>query len=257
MSAEILVQMGAKGADAVISLASSELEKAVAKHGIGAAAGFPETNFYLPLSNALLNKEITALGGFAEILREAGSLNANKPASNGFYIPALGGVLNKGIAVLLCEELLAALAVLEKKHPQEGFAGFLSDKLLRSLGIQLVDGRIAGVAVILGPAKDADAAVEMIKNFQVNSIVSIIVGESGGVSLKHQLESKGVQIGLDNYIVPLGQDYLSAIYAVNWAVRAPLIYGGFKAGQWEGIADYVRNRVPAFVVLLCHVDEVL
>ncbi|MDD5568518.1 MAG: CO dehydrogenase/CO-methylating acetyl-CoA synthase complex subunit beta, partial [Candidatus Omnitrophica bacterium] len=42
-----------------------------------------------------------------------------------------------------------------------------------------------------------------------------------------------------------------------FAVRAPLIYGGFKPGQWEGIADYIRNRVPAFVLLLGYVDEVI
>ena len=51
--------------------------------------------------------------------------------------------------------------------------------------------------------------------------------------------------------------YLSAIYAVNFAVRAPLIYGGFKPGEWQGIAEYIRNRVPAFVLLLGHVDEVI
>jgi acetyl-CoA synthase len=35
------------------------------------------------------------------------------------------------------------------------------------------------------------------------------------------------------------------------------MYGGYKSGQWKEIADYVRNRVPAFVLLLGHVDEVL
>jgi acetyl-CoA synthase len=257
MSADVLVQMGTKGADAVISLTAAELEKAIKKHGKNAEVSFPETNFFLPLALALLNKEVKTLGDCLDVLGQAQRLNKNEPAANKFSIPALGGVLNKGVATLLCEEILAVLHVLDKKHPQDGYAGFLPDKLLRSLGIQLVDGRIAGVAVILGPAKDDDAAVEMIKNFQVNSIVSILVGNVNGKTLKTQLENKGVEMGLENYIVPLGEDYLSAIYAVNWAVRAPLIYGGFKPGQWEGIADYVRNRVPAFVVLLSHVDEVL
>ena len=123
--------------------------------------------------------------------------------------------------------------------------------------MQLVDGRITGIAVILGPAKDADAAVDLIRNFQSKSIVSLLAGNINGNTFQKQLESKGIEIGLDNYIVPLGEDYLSAIYAVNFAVRAPLIYGGFKPGQWEGIAGYIRNRVPAFVLLLGHVDEVI
>ncbi|PIQ87444.1 MAG: CO dehydrogenase/CO-methylating acetyl-CoA synthase complex subunit beta, partial [Candidatus Omnitrophica bacterium CG11_big_fil_rev_8_21_14_0_20_43_6] len=45
--------------------------------------------------------------------------------------------------------------------------------------------------------------------------------------------------------------------AVNFALRAPLIYGGNKPGQWGQIADYIRNRVPAFVLLLSYVDELL
>jgi acetyl-CoA synthase len=249
--------MGTKGADAVVELTRAELQKAIQKNGITAEVGFPETNFFLPLSLALLNKEVKTLGNCLDVLSQAEGLNKNKPTANGFSIPALGGVLNKGVATLLCEEILAALNVMEKKHPTSGGAGFLPDKLLRSLGIQLVDGRIAGVAVILGPAKDDDAAVEMIKNFQVNSIVSILVGNVNGKTLASQLKNKNVEMGLENYIVPLGDDYLSAIYAVNWAIRAPLIYGGFKPGQWEGIADYVKNRVPAFVVLLSHVDEIL
>ena len=77
------------------------------------------------------------------------------------------------------------------------------------------------------------------------------------MTFKQQLEKKGVELGLENYIVELGEDYLSAIYAVNFASRAPLIYGGNKPGQWQEVADYIRNRVPAFVLLLSHVDEVL
>ncbi|MFA5099461.1 MAG: hypothetical protein WC547_01070, partial [Candidatus Omnitrophota bacterium] len=219
MSADVLVQLGTKGADAVCALTRTELEKAITKHGKTSAAAFPETNFYLPLALALLNKEVKTLGDCFFVLEQAEGLNKNKPAANGMTIAALGGVLNKGVATLLCEEILAVLNVLDKKHPQDGFAGFLPDKLLRSLGIQLVDGRIAGVAVILGPAKDEDVAVEMVKNFQVNSIVSILVGNVNGLTLKKQLENKGVELGLENYIVPLGEDYLSAIYAVNWAVR--------------------------------------
>jgi acetyl-CoA synthase len=128
---------------------------------------------------------------------------------------------------------------------------------LRSLGLQLVDGRIAGIAVILGPAKDDAAAAELIRSFQSRSIVSLLVGSHNGKTFASQLENQGVELGLENYIVPLGDDYLSAIYAVNFAVRAPLIYGGFKAGQWQGVMEYVRNRVPAFVLLLGYVDEVI
>ncbi|PIP18747.1 MAG: CO dehydrogenase/CO-methylating acetyl-CoA synthase complex subunit beta [Candidatus Omnitrophica bacterium CG08_land_8_20_14_0_20_41_16] len=244
---EILTQLGEKGADAVLNLTRKSLDAAIAKSCKDAQVSFPETNYYLPLINALLNIEVKSLGDLVKVLKEIEGLN---------LIPYLGGIFNKGIATLLCEEILAALAVLNNDHPKDGI-GFIPDKILRSLGLQLVDGRISGIAVILGPAKDAPSAVGLIRDFQSKGIVSLLAGNIKGNTLQKQLEGKGVELGLENYIVPLGSDYLSVIYAVNFAVRAPLIYGGFKPGQWQGIAEYIRNRVPAFILLLGHVDEVI
>ncbi len=253
---EVLVKLGVSGADAVLKLTRQSLERAAIDRGRNAQIGFPETNYYLPLINALLNIEVKSIGDCFTALNEAEKLSNNMPVKSGLNISALAGILNKGVATLLCEEILAALAVLNKEHPKAGL-GFVPDKILRSLGLQLVDGRIAGIAVILGPAKDEEAAAALIREFQSKSIVALTVGSKDGLTLAAQLEKKNIEIGLDNYIVPLGEDYLSVIYAVNFAVRAPLIYGGFKPGQWQGIADYIRNRVPAFVLLLGHVDEVI
>jgi len=257
MSADILIQLGAKGADTILKLAKDAVEKAVKEKGKDQAIGFPETNYYLPLSKALLKLEIATLDDCLNALEEAEGLINNKAASNGFKIDALDGILNKGAATLFCEEILAVVQYLYKAHPQEGCAGFLSDTLLRSLGVQLVDGRISGIAVILGPAKDEESALQLIRDLQSKSIVSILAGSVAGNSFKKQLESKKVQVGLGEYIVPLGNDYLSAIYAVNWAIRAPMMYGGIKSGQWEEMLRYEQNKVPAFVVLLGHVDEVI
>jgi len=254
--AELLIQLGTKGTEAVLNLTKEALKKQIAKVGKDSAISFPETNYYFPLANALLNIEVKTLADCENALAQAEALSNNIPAKSGLNIAPLGGILNKGVATLIAEEILAALSIANNEHPKGGI-GFIPDKILRSLGLQLVDGRIAGIAVILGPAKDADSAAALIRNFQSKSIVSLLAGNINGNTFAKQLEEKGIEIGLDNYIVPLGDDYLSAIYAVNFAVRAPLIYGGFKSGQWEGIADYIRNRVPAFVLLLGHVDEVL
>ncbi|MFA5156934.1 MAG: acetyl-CoA decarbonylase/synthase complex subunit alpha/beta [Candidatus Omnitrophota bacterium] len=254
---EVLIDLGTRGTDAVLKLAGDSLEKAMKQSGPEQAVGFPETNYFLPFINAFLKLEVKTLDGCRKALAELNSLKNNKAAANGFNITALGGILNKGIATLAAEEILACLNYAAKEHPQKDCAGFLSDTLLRSLGIQLVDGRIAGIAVILGQAKDADSAVQLVRDFQSRSIVSILAGSVDGNTFRKQLESKKVGIGLDNYVVPLGDDYLSAIYAVNWAIRAPLMYGGYKSGQWKEILNYTKEKVPAFVVLLSHVDEVL
>ena len=255
-TADLLVQLGTKGTEAVLNITRQALDKAVSQKGQGERIEFPETNYYLPLINALLNIEVKTLGDCLLAFSQAETLAKNQPTPGGLIINSLGGVLNKGVATLICEEILAALAVLNHEHPKGGI-GFIPDKVLRSLGLQLVDGRISGIAVILGPAKDEQSAVDLIRDFQSKSIVSLLAGNLNGVTFKQQLDNKGIELGLENYIVELGEDYLSAIYAVNFAARAPLIYGGFKSGQWEGIADYIRNRVPAFVLLLSHVDEVI
>ncbi|HTY45362.1 MAG TPA: acetyl-CoA decarbonylase/synthase complex subunit alpha/beta [Patescibacteria group bacterium] len=254
---ELLVKLGTQGADAVLKITRQAIDEAIKEKGASQAIGFGQTNYYLPLINALLKVEAKTLGDCALVLKEIEKISLNKAAASGLKIDSLGGILNRGLATLLCEEILAALKYLHNEHPQAGYAGFLSDTLLRSLGIQLVDGRIVGIAVILGPAKDEDAAVQLIRDLQSKSIVSILVGNVNGNSLRKQLENKKVEMGLEDYIVPLGDDYLSAIYAVNWAVRAPLMYGGYKSGQWQEILSYTKEKVPAFVVLLGHVDEVL
>ena len=254
--ADLLIQLGTKGTEAVLNATRQALDKAISQKGQNGKIEFPETNYYLPLINALLNIEVKTLGDCLLALTQAEALAKNQATSSGLIINSLGGVLNKGVATLICEEILAALAVLNQEHPKGGI-GFIPDNVLRSLGLQLVDGRISGIAVILGPAKDEQSAVDLIRNFQSKSIVSLLAGNVNGVTFKQQLEKKGVELGLENYIVELGEDYLSAIYAVNFAARAPLMYGGLKSGQWEGIADYIKNRVPAFVLLLSHVDEVL
>ncbi|MDD5097632.1 MAG: acetyl-CoA decarbonylase/synthase complex subunit alpha/beta [Candidatus Omnitrophica bacterium] len=251
---EQLVQLGSLGSQAVLSLTKIALDQAIAQKGTEAKIAFADTNYYFPLINALLNIEIKTLADCDLALKQAEGLSKNIPASSGLNIASLGGILNKGVATLLCEEILAALAVASNEHPNAGL-GFIPDNILRSLGLQLVDGRISGIAVILGPAKDEPAALELIRSFQSKNIVSLLAGNFKGTTFKQQLEHQGVGLGLENYIVPLGDDYLSAIYAINFVARAPLMYGGVKPGQWQGITDYIRNRVPAFILLLSQVDE--
>jgi len=257
MSQDALVDLGTKGASKLLELTTQTLDTAIQKNGASAVLGFPDTNYFLPLSYALLNIEVRTLGDCQKVIDQAKRLNQNEATSSGLKIDALGGVLNKGLAAVFCLEILAAMNYLNKSHPHNGCSGFLSDTLLRALGIQLVDGRISGIAVILGPARDSQTAEGLVRDFQSRGIVSLLVGSVSGKTFLAQLKERNVSVGLEDYIVALGEDYLSCVYAMNWAVRAPLIYGGKKSGQWQEILDYTQKRVPAFVLLLGYVDEIL
>ena len=55
--------------------------------------------------------------------------------------------------------------------------------------------------------------------------------------------------------MPFGLDTLSAIYALGFATRSALTFGGLKAGQAREILLYNRARVFAFVLALGEIDD--
>jgi len=252
---ELIAKLGKKGAGDVLALAEDTLKDAIEKLGKTKEIGFPDTAFYLPTAFALLGKEVKTIEGAKDILLDAKNLYENKPAGT-FNIPELGGLLNLGVSTLLSAEVIAGLRYAETNGAEAGYIGFVPDSILRSLGIQLVDGRISGVAVFIGQTPDSKSAVKLIRDAQKRNLISLLVGNTKGQDMKDQLAQEKVEVGLDTYIVPLGGDIVSAIFAVNFAIRAALSFGAIKKGEWEKCLDYCRKRLPVFCVALGYVDEI-
>ena len=225
---ETLAQLSEKGRAALSNLARQALNKAISFYGKEAEVSFPGTNYHLPLINILLNVKVNTLADLSFALDKSEEECSLFPSE---------GILNNGLSVLACKEALAALAVFNKAHPLQG-NGFMPDSMLRSLGLRLIDGRVSALAVILGPAKDTDSAHGLIREFKSRGIVSLLAGNINGITMEGQLKS--IQLGLDDSIIALGSDYLSAIYAINFIVRLPLIYGGYCLGR-QRIIDYIRG----------------
>jgi acetyl-CoA synthase len=133
--------------------------------------------------------------------------------------------------------------------------GPIDDIQLRSWGIQLVDGRMPGFAAIVGAAKSNEVAVKIVRELQRRNILTFLSGNVNGRSIIHQLSEEGVELGYDTYTVPFGTDTISAIYALGFATRSALTFGGLKAGQARDILLYNRERVFAFVLALGEVDD--
>lgn len=252
---EIIVGLTKKGASGVVSLAENTLKDAINKFGAGKEISFPNTAFYLPVSFALLGREVKTLKDAEDVLKDARVLSEGR-GSGGLDIKELGGLFNMGISTLLSAEVIAGLRYIQGQPVLDGYTGFISDNILRSLGIQLVDGRIAGVAVIIGQAPDSKSAVKLIRAAQNKNLVSLLVGNTKNKNIKEQLDKENVSLGLETYIVPLGEDIVSAVYAVNFAIRAALSFGGIKKGEWRKCLEYCRNRLPVFCVALEYVDEI-
>jgi len=257
-----------RGSNEIVERAEQKLAEAIEKHGESQALEFPETAFFLPMAYALLGLEVSTLGEARQVLDTAKEMLSEEPSER-LWLPYLPATLDAGVATLLAEELLKAIAYLEGEEPLEGWQGFISDTILRTLGIQLVDGRLPGFAAIVGAAPDTETAVHIIRELQKRNILTFLIGNHKGETMRDQLIEAGVlpkdasetedgdlqKAWWGQYIVPLGPDTESIIYALNWAIRGALTFGGHKKGQWKQCLDYTRARIFAFGLGLGDIDD--
>ncbi|MBI3960332.1 MAG: CO dehydrogenase/CO-methylating acetyl-CoA synthase complex subunit beta, partial [Chloroflexi bacterium] len=266
-----------RGAHSVVEEAEQLLERALAEKGATAPAAFPNTAYHLPLILGMTGREVETLGDLRPILEQArGLLHPVPPARR--WTPYLGETLDAGMATLLAQESIEAVRFVYGEEPQSlpglnlsgtsftapdisanGHNGHLNgpidDIQLRSWGIQLVDGRMPGFAAIVGAAKSNEVAVKIVRELQRRNILIFLCGNVNGRSIIHQLQEEGVEMGYDTYIIPFGIDTISAVYALGFAVRSALTFGGMKGGQSRDILMYNKNRVFAFVLALGEVDD--
>ncbi len=243
-----------RGATEIVKEAESFLTKAIQEKKETQSIAFPQTAFYLPLAYALMGIEARTLKDARAILEHAKSLLPVEPTEN-LWLPYLGNALDAGIATLLSEEIIMVLRYLYNQEPQKDCNGFFTDTIMRSLGIQLVDGRMPGFAAILGAAPDNQTAVEIVRQLQQRNILIFVGSNVNGRSIIDQLIEENVQMGWDNYIVPYGRDTVSAVYPLSWAIRSALTFGGLKAGQAKKCLLYTKERVFAFGLALGEVDD--
>jgi acetyl-CoA synthase len=253
------------------------LRKALAEKGPDTKVEFPNTAYFLPTIYGMTGLEITTLGQLPQVLEHARNLLHPIPAGQK-WTPYLGETLDSGMATLLAAEIIEAIRFVYGLQP-EPFPGIelaggtaypdldngsgpanhlngpIDDIQLRSWGIQLVDGRMPGFAAIVGCAKSNEVAVKLVRELQRRNILIFLSGNVNGRSIIHQLQEEGVELGYDTYTIPFGTDTLSAIYALGFATRSALTFGGISAGQARDILLYNRARVFAFVLALGEVDD--
>ncbi|MBN3038186.1 MAG: CO dehydrogenase/CO-methylating acetyl-CoA synthase complex subunit beta [Candidatus Omnitrophica bacterium] len=252
---KIVAAAAIRGANKLAQEAERFLDKAIKEKGKDAQVSFPGTAFYLPMAYALLGMEAKNLQDLTAILEHIKSLLHQEPSEK-LWLPYLGDALDSGIAALLAEELIVALRYLYGQEPQEDCEGFFTDTILRSLGIQLVDGRMPGFAAILGAAPDNKTAVDVVRELQKRNILTFVGSSVNGRSIIDQLKEEKVEMGWDTYIVPYGRDTITGIYPLHWAIRGALTFGGHKKGEALKCLKYCKDRVFAFGLALGEVDDI-
>ncbi len=266
------------GAHAVVNEFEQLLGKALIEKGAETPIAFPNTAYYLPFILGMTGQPVEKLGDLQPVLARAKGLLHPAPPDRR-WTPYLGQTLDAGMATLFAEEGIEAVRFIYGTEPQTlpGFHlaggtsftnpefakngdghlnGPIDDIQLRSWGIQLVDGRMPGFAAIVGCAKSSEVAVKIVRELQRRNILTFLSGNVNGRSIIHQLMEEGVELGYDTYTVPFGLDTYSAIYALGFATRSALTFGGMKGGQARDILMYNKNRVFAFVLALGEVDDV-
>ncbi|MGC8959703.1 MAG: LAGLIDADG family homing endonuclease [Chloroflexia bacterium] len=267
-----------RGANAIVKEAEEMLARAIAELGPDAPVAFPNTAYYLPVIYGFTGIQVTKLSDLIPVLQHARSLLHPVPTDK-TWLPYLGETLDCGVATLLAEEAIEGIRFARGEQPERipglvltgtsftspdmvasgeagGYAnGPIDDIQLRAWGIQLVDGRMPGFAAIVGAAKSNEVAVEIVRQLQQRNILVFLSGNVNGRSIIHQLMEEGVELGYDTYTVPFGTDTISAIYALGFATRSALTFGGMKGGQAREILLYNKYRVFAFVLALGEVDD--
>ena len=269
----IIATRAIRGANALVTEAETMLQKALAEKGPDTPVAFPNTAYYIPLIFGMTGAKIETLGQFGPVLGHARTLLHPVP-SDKHWTPYLGETLDSGMATLLAAETIQAIRFIYGMEPQRlpglelagstaypdldgngHLNGPIDDIQLRSWGIQLVDGRMPGFAAIVGCAKSNEVAVKIVQELQRRNILVFLSGNVNGRSILHQLLEEGVEIGYDTYTVAFGTDTLSAIYALGFATRSALTFGGLKGGMARDILLYNTDRVFAFVLALGEVDD--
>jgi len=256
-----------RGAHELVGRARADVAAAIVQHGAPQAIGWPELSaFHLPMIAALTGRDIRNLADAQALLEEeVAPLLAAVPDEH-VWLPYLSGALDAGGAAFMAEEVSKAIGYLNGTEPaRPGWFGFISDTIQRTLGIQLVDGRMPGFAAVIGAAPDVERAVHIIRELQKRSILVFLVGHSNGVTLRDQLIEGRVfssdilehpELGWDTYVVPVGPDTESLIYVASWAARAAMIFGGIPKGDMKGILDYTRAHTMAFGLGLGPLDDI-
>jgi acetyl-CoA synthase len=244
------------GSHYYVKQAEALVEKAISEKGADFKFEFPDTAYFLPQMFTMTGFEVRTVGDMKTALeKNVKPLLTNAPEDK-LYKPFLGEALDAGMATLFAQEMIMAIRYIYGQEPVKDdtigltYNGFISDTILRNLGVQLVDGSMPGYVCIIGAADNDEQALEMARDLQQKNILTLMCGNVNGNSFTKQLLRKGVQLGWDTRLVPLGPEVEHAIYALNWAARAGITFGGMKGGDYKKILKYSKDKVFAFALVL-------
>ncbi|HET6460756.1 MAG TPA: acetyl-CoA decarbonylase/synthase complex subunit alpha/beta [Syntrophales bacterium] len=247
---KIICASAIDGAKDWIAKAEDRLNHAISKRGETWPAAFPGTAYFLPVIYSFTGEAVRTLGDLRPILHQAKELMPQRPADT-VWLPYLGSALDAGVASLFCCEIIEACKYAVGPDPVAGiWLGAANDVILRERGIEFVDGTAPGFAAITGAAPTNEIAVAIARQLQEKNLYVFMGGGTDGRQFAEQLAEEGVQLGWPTRLIPFGPDVSALIYALGFANRVALSFGGVQPGDYERNLKYNKNRIFAFVLAM-------
>ena len=246
-----------QGGYKVVSQVEGELRKALESNDASSKIGFPNTAYYLPVIYSLTGMKCETLEDLKKPMEFArGLLPPHIKGKN--HLPYLGPLLDAGMAALFAYEVSEAIRIFNEPDfyiPQEDpdieagkiWVGPADDTILRKRGVEFVDGSAPGFAAIVGAAPNPEIAKMIVEDYQKKSLYIFCAANHNGVTVSEQCVEAGMQIGWNTRIVPFGPDISSAIFALGFANRAAMAFGGVQPGDYHKMLMYNKERIFAFV----------
>ncbi|MEW6007230.1 MAG: LAGLIDADG family homing endonuclease [bacterium] len=260
---KIIASAAIRGAHKIAREAETRLFKAIDQFRPNQNVEFPNTGYYLPIIYAMTGIPVKTLSDCEKILKMAKDLLPEVPAKH-INLPYLGETLDAGMATLWNEEIIEVLKYLEDPCPYliapspnetHLYIGAADDKIMRERGIEFVDGSAPGFAACAGCCPDKETAAKLARELQEKTLYVFLHAENNGISMAEQLREADVQLGWETRLVPFGKDIYSAVFALGFASRAAMSFGGVSPGDYRRNLLYNRHRVFAFVLALGEVSD--
>ncbi|MFP7755791.1 acetyl-CoA decarbonylase/synthase complex subunit alpha/beta [Thermodesulfobacteriota bacterium B35] len=260
---KIICSAAIRGAKNIIDMAEETYEEALVKYGPEQEVAFPNTAYFLPIIYSILGAKVEKLGDMKEIFQECRKL-LPPVVTEDIWLPYLAPALDAGMATFFAEEMFEAIRYLNEPNfytktedPTEDniWLGAADDVIFRKRGVEFVDGTAPGFAAIMGTPGDPEVASKIALELQEKNLYIFMHDQTDGKNMAELLVDNGVQVGWNTRLVPFGKSYTSAVFAIGFACRVALAFGGIKPGDFKGNLLYNKDRTFAFIMAFGPVSD--
>ncbi len=260
---KIISSAAIRGAHKIAHRVEEKYAGALARYGPDQKIGFPDTAYYLPIIYSMLGIPVKNLGDCQLVFRRSRTL-LPPLVKEIHHLPYLAPALDAGMATLFYEEVEEAIRYLEQPEfyltgeevsDNNIWLGAANDIILRKRGVEFVDGSAPGFAAVVGAAPDKETAANIAHELQLKNLYVFMASHTDGVRFSEQLVDAGVQIGWNTRLVSFGPDISAAVFALGFAARAAMAFGGIKPGDFRKNLIYNKDRIFAFVLALGFVSD--